>query len=267
MGFSTILAAVALAEGVALNGGARAYFESAYMSSTGNFIYNNPVAEQYIDLGLTLGDYGKIRTDAWIFSDISGTRDGVHRRAFSCYEGTLIYGYELPLDEERKVVLDTNGGMLWDWLGGYQTYQGIPMCWYAFQSLRNPILIPYWNALGGSWTGGKVWTRIRFGLQHDWRATETLTLSPYADITWGDPNRFEKNYGERPDDLYLGGAFMFSTVGVVARWYFTDNWYLWGRYRHMFVVDGKARRLMHDRKSGPRETEYPFFGLGLGVRF
>lgn len=265
--FAPLFAAFALVDGVSLTGGGRAYFETAYLSSTGNFVYDNPVAEQYFDVTLDFGDYGRVRTDAWIFSDIAGSRQDVHRRGFSCYEGTLVYGYGLALDDERKVVLDTNGGILWDWLGGYKTYQGIPICWYAFQSLRNPYLIPYWNALGGPWTGGKTWARIRFGVQHDWQPIDSLTISPYADITWGDPNRFEKNYGESPDDLYLGGSFMFSMVGVIARWYFLDNWYLWGRYRHMFVVDGKARRLMHDRKNGPRETEFPFLGLGIGFRF
>jgi len=247
-------------------GGARAYFETAYASTSGKFVYTNPVAEQYVDLAVQLGEYGRVRTDMWLFSDMAGTRQDVHRRAFSCYEGTVVYGYDYALDEVRQWTVDTNAGFLWDWLGGYKKYAGIPLCWYAFQSLRNPYVIPYWNALG-SFAGCDRWTRIRFGLQHDWKATETLTVSPYADITWGDPARFESNYGERPDQDFLGGALMFSTVGIVGRWYFYEQFYLWGRYKHMFVVDGQARRLMLERTNGRQVADYPFFGVGVGFRF
>jgi len=249
-----------------LTGGVRSYIESAYMSTTGKFVYTNPVAEQYLDLGLQLGDYGRIRTDAWLFSDISGTRQHVHRRNFSCYEGTLIYGYDWALDAERRWSVDTNGGILWDWLGGYHSYAGIPIGWYAFQSLKNPYLIPYWNALG-MFDGCDRSMRIRFGLQHDWQATETLTLSPYTDVTWGDSTRYRINYGENPEQSLCGGALMFSTVGVISRWYFYERWYLWGRCRYMFVVDGQARRLLKNRTDARQVVDYPFFGIGVGVRF
>lgn len=250
-----------------VNGGARAYFESAYMSSTGSFGITRPVAEQYADLNLLTDDFGKLRVDMWVISDLTGQQIDVHQRAFYCWEGTLTYGWEQPLDREERVILDTNGGLLWDWLNGYRSTEVTPVCWYAFQSLRNPWIIPYWNGLGALHNAGGTWTRVRVGLQHDWKPVESVTLSPFVDATWGSPNRFLKNYGDDVGDSFLGGSMMFGAAGVIGRWYLSKQFYLWSRCRMMMVLDPRARRLMDDKPGPAGRTEYPFFGLGAGVRF
>ena len=103
-----------------VSGGARAYFESAYLSSSGTLSYTKPVAEQVAWINADLGDYGYIIVDAWLCSALNGQTDHIHRRAFYCFEGTARYGYNLKFTDD--IGLDTNGGLLWDWLGGYEAH-------------------------------------------------------------------------------------------------------------------------------------------------
>lgn len=247
-------------------GGARAYFESAYCSSTGRFSYTEPIAEQYYDLTYATEEFGRIRFDCWSACILNNQTDDVHRRWFYCWEPTLMYSYELEIDKEHQVSLDQSGGILWDWLNGYYTGQKVPYCWYAYQSLHNPYLIPYWNALGGFQYCDR-WVRIRFGLQHDWKPVDTVTVSPFVDVTWGNPKRFKANFGQELDDHFLGGAVMFGNIGVIARWYFAENWYLWGRFKEYVVIHEEARRAVRHSKKETDVLDYPIFGLGIGVRF
>jgi len=247
-----------------LSGGARAYFESAYISSTGKLGYTRPVAEQYLDLKADFGRFGWVRTDAWIISDLTGQQQATHRCAMYCYEGTLVYGYDLRINE--KLSLSSFGGILWDWLGGYKNYAGIPICWHAAQRLDNKFLTPYWNGLG-LMTDGDKWHRIRVGVDHPFIISPTITLTPYVDFTFGNEARFRANYGGDPQSRILMGMPMFSMSGIILKWKFWNEWYLWGRYRHMFVIDPRARELLHERGKETDKTNYPFFGLGVGLRF
>ena len=65
--------------------GARAYFESAYFSSSGTLSYTKPVAEQVAWLTARLGDFGYITADGWLCSILNSQTDHIHRRAFYCY--------------------------------------------------------------------------------------------------------------------------------------------------------------------------------------
>ena len=48
-------------EALQLNGGARAYFESGYISSSGRLAYTKPVAEQWAFLKVSHEDLGKVK--------------------------------------------------------------------------------------------------------------------------------------------------------------------------------------------------------------
>lgn len=244
---------------------ARAYFESAYLSSGGSLTYTEPVAEQYGVMTAHLWDYGRIKFDAWICSALNDQHDNIHRRAFYVCEDTLMYGYDFEV--AKDVSLSTIAGPLWDILGGYKEKQDFPVFWYANQALYNPYVTPYWNALGRM-DCGPAKTRIRLGVNHPFKMPWSITLTPFAEVTWGDANRFEANYGERPENDYLlGGALMFTTFGFSAEWYFTDNFFVWGRYRQYILVDSQARNLVADKNTPTAETDYPIFGLGVGCHF
>ena len=249
-----------------ISGGVRAYFESAYVSTTSGLSYTRPVAEQYFDISYTTEDYGGVRFDCWCISSFSDQQDSSHDREFYCWEPTLMYFYDWKFTEEGEYRLSSSAGVLWDWLRGYYSGIKVPYCWYAYQSFINPYLIPYWNGLGG-FENTTTWARVRIGLQHDWKPTKKVTISPFADTTWGNPERFRRNYAASLDDHCLGGAWMFCNVGIVARWYFTDDWYLWGRYRHNFIINDEVRKAQRNRSSYKDKSNYPSFGLGIGWRF
>ena len=261
-----ILLAFIEVPGGKLSGGARAYFESAYISSTSGLSYTRPVAEQYYDISYTTDEYGGVRFDCWCISAFSDQQSDSHDREFYCWEPTLVYFYDWKLADDGAYRISSGAGVLWDWLRGYYTGLKVPYCWYAYQSFVNPYLIPYWNGLGG-FENTTTWSRIRVGLQHDWKPTKTITLSPFVDATWGNPERFKKNYGVSLEDSFLGGSFMTGNVGVLGRWYFTESWYLWARYRHIFTIDDEARRAQRTRSLYKDKTSYPSGGLGIGVRF
>ena len=160
-----------------VSGGARAYFESAYLSSSGTLSYTKPVAEQVAWAHADLGDYGYVLADGWLCSALNGQTDDVHRRAFYCFEGTARYGYNLKFTD--ALALDTNGGLLWDWLGGYKAHHGTPLAAYAMQHLRNPILTPYWNLLHRF--DDNRYVRIRTGVEHPFSPIESVKIVPYIE--------------------------------------------------------------------------------------
>jgi len=241
----------------------RAYFESAYLSSGGSLTYTRPVAEQYASLTVQSRNYGRLSSSAWICSALNDQTDHKHRRAFYIYEGTLLYGYDVKLAETLKV--STDGGILWDWYGGYEEKPRTPIAWYARQYWHNPWVTPYWIGLGcvTPTTNG----RMCFGLRKPFKPADSFTVTPYAETTWGDVNRFRSNYGKGPDHHFLGGSFMFAVMGVLTEWRFTESWYLWGRYRHYVLYNKQARELINARDVPMAKTTYPIFGLGLGCRF
>jgi len=251
------------AEGFGARFLARAYFESAYLSSGGVLTYTKPVAEQYALVQLDLWDYGRVKFDAWTSSALNDQTDHIHRRAFYICEDTLMYGYDLKLGE--KATLSTDAGALWDFLGGYEKTPEFPVNWYAYQGLANPYVVPYWNALGRMYSAPRI--RIRLGVQRGFTIFKSLYLVPYVETTWGDPSRFEASYGGELEHTVLGGSFMFCSVGFLAEWRFSEHFYVWGRFREYVVIDPEARALVAESDSPTAKEDYPIFGLGLGCRF
>ena len=246
-----------------LHGGARAYFESAYLSSSGRVSYTEPVAEQCGYLSLEHEDYGSLSTDFWMGSALNKQTDSVHRRAFYCYEGTVTYGNAVNVSDGVK--LSGWGGIIWDWLGGYKHKVHTPIGWISEFKLANPYLTPYVNALG--FFENQSWTRIRFGVNRRFVFFESLSVTPFLEATWGDAERYRQNYGGETDGDFFGGALMFTSFGLIAEWTFCDNFYLWGRYRQYVLLDHKARDLVSDSDSVTAKDSMPIFGLGVGFRF
>ncbi len=243
--------------------GARVYFESAYMSSSGTLSYTKPVAEQVAWLNANLGDFGYAIVDGWLCSALNGQTDHVHRRAFYCFEGTARYGYALNIADSVK--LDTNGGLLWDWLGGYERHTGTPLAILAMQHLRNPIVTPYWNLLHRF--DDSRYVRIRCGVERAFSPMEQVTLRPYVESIWGDASRYKRIYGESPSYRFLNGSYMVGVVGLLAEWRLSEHWYVWGRFRQFLTVNPAARSIARQRDTILHHTDYSIYGIGIGCRF
>lgn len=250
-------------EALQLHGGAKVYFESAYVSSAGRLAYTRPVAEQVGYLSVKHEDLGWLATDAWLCSALNDQTDDIHRRAFYCYEGTVTYGNALRINADTS--LSAYGGMIWDWLGGYKTDVGTPFGWICEFRLANPYLTPYVNGIG--FIEHSRWVRVRAGVSHTFSLTETLTFTPFLEATWGDPARYRSNYGGETDGDFLGGSLMFAAPGFVSEWKFREPFYLWGRYRQFILVDPDARDLVDEIDAPTAKKAYPVFGLGVGFRF
>ena len=246
-----------------VSGGARVYFETAYLSSSGTLSYTKPVAEQVAWLNFELGDYGYILTDGWLCSILNSETDHIHRRAFYCYEGTVRYGYVMRFAEFMR--LDTNAGLLWDWLGGYEVHPGTPLAILAMQHLRNPVLTPYWNLLHRF--DENRYVRIRTGVEHPFEPVDSLKLTPFVEAIWGDASRYRRIYGDSPSYCFLNGAYMTGVVGLLADWQFADHWYVWGRFRQFLTVNPEARSLAHKKDTIVHHTDYSIYGIGVGCRF
>lgn len=250
-------------EALQFHAGARAYFESAYVSSSGRLGYTRPVAEQTGFVSVRHEDFGWLMTDAWLSSALNDQTDDVHRRAFYCYEGTITYGNEMKFSEDVR--LTAWGGMIWDWLGGYKSHAGTPFGWITEFRLSNPYVTPYVNGLG--FIEHSTWVRVRFGLCRKFVVMENVALTPFLEATWGDPARYRANYGGETDHPFLGGALMFASFGLIGEWMFWNPFYLWGRYRQFVLVDPDARNLTDESDAPTAEKSYPVFGIGLGFRF
>jgi hypothetical protein len=248
---------------IAVTGGARVYFESAYFSSSGTLSYTKPVAEQVAWLNADLADYGYVIADGWLCSAMNGQTDHIHRRWFYCYEGTARYGYVLRFTEQMCV--DTNGGLLWDWLGGYENHPGTPLAILAMQHFRNPIITPYWNLLHRF--DDNPYVRIRTGVEHTFKPIDSVKLTPHIEGIWGDASRYKRTYGDSPSYRFLNGAYMVGTVGLLTEWSITENLYLWGRFRQFLTINQAARSLAHNKDTIVHHTDYSIYGIGVGCRF
>ena len=250
-------------EAIQLHGGARAYFETGYLSSSGSLRYTKPVAEQVGFVSIGHEDFGWLATDAWLCSVLNDQSDDVHRRAFYCYEGTVTYGNALRIAED--VSFSAWGGMIWDWLGGYKKDAGTPFGWICEFRLSNPYVTPYINGLG--FIEHSTWVRVRVGVNHRFKVAENVTITPFLEATWGDPSRYLSTFGEETDGDFLGGSLMFSSFGFIGEWLFSDPFYLWGRYRQFILVDPDARDIIEETDAPTAKKAFPIFGLGLGFRF
>ena len=248
---------------VSVSGGVRAYFETAYLSSSGTLSYTKPVAEQVAWLNFGLDDYGYVLTDGWLCSILNSETDHIHRRACYCYEGTVRYGYVMRFTESMR--LDTNAGLLWDWLGGYEVHPGTPLCILAIQHFRNPILTPYWNLLHRF--DENRYVRIRTGVEHPFEPVDSVKLTPFVEAIWGDASRYRRIYGDSPSYRFLNGAYMTGVVGLLADWSLTDNWYVWGRFRQFLTLNPEARSLAQKKETIVHHTDYSIYGIGVGCRF
>jgi len=241
----------------------RAYFESAYISSSGRLSYTKPVAEQWGILSVSHKDFGTLATDFWIGSALNNETDDVHRRAFYCYEGTLTYGNKLNFTDD--IALKGWGGIIWDWLGGYKKDIGTQIGWIADFRLQNPIVTPYMNWLG--FFEESTWVRARIGVCRDFKLFESVTLTPYLEAVWGDSARYRSNFGSEIDGSFLGGSLMCTIFGAVVEWRFAEHFFLWGRCRQYAVIDSDARNLVKESSAATARRDMSVFGLGIGCQF
>ena len=246
-----------------VNGWASFWFGNGYLSSSGNLSDTEPVAEQDVLLNLRTRDYGWLSFESWMKQDLHDKQAASHRRYFYIYEGLLTYGYAYAFTDDLKLVTDAGG--VWDWLIAYTSDAPDEWYWIARQSLENPYVTPYWNALGGISPYG--WARVRAGLQHAFQLTETLTVSPMCEFVYASDGLYDMRYGEEPDLRFLGGGILSCWAGFRFNWRFYGGWSIWGRFREFVLLDPVARTAVDKSEAYNARVDYPMVNVGLAYSF
>lgn len=229
------------------NGRLSAEFESAYLSTSGTLCDTRPTALQNLDWSVHLGDYGRFYGYGCFLSMMHDRQHELHRPAFNEFEGGVFYGYDWKISE--NVTFFNGAGGVWNPLFGYRNGNDDTLWEFRyFQSLDNLYLTPYWDAL--TLIQPRQWTRLRFGVRHDFALTETLTLSAWIDAVWGCKRRFGARYGDEPYHPFLGGAFCTTTVGLQLTWRFGERWMVYAKVRQFDTLNPQARR------AEKRKSEY-----------
>lgn len=240
-------------------------FENAYLSSSGTLCDTMPVSMQNLDWNLLLGEYGRLWGYGCFLSALHDKQREYHRSAFNEFEGGVFYGYDWKLND--SFTFSQSAGGVWNPLMGYyEDYGGTLWEYRYFQSLENPYVTPFWDILGLI-SPTPSWARIRLGLRHSFALTDTLFLTPSVETVWGDRDRFRARYGEWPENRFLGGAFISTTVTLKLEWFFAESWSVWAKFRQFDTVDPQARRLEKRKTTYWSRPDYSIFTVGLGYHF
>ena len=99
------------------------------------------------------------------------------------------------------------------------------------------------------------------------KLTDSLVLTPSLETVWGDRDRFRARYGELPENRFLGGAFVSTTVTVKLEWFVSDVWSVWVKVRQFDTLDPQARRLENAKTDYWARPDCTIFTVGMGSRF
>lgn len=246
-----------------VDGWASVWFGNGYLSSSGNLSDTEPVSEQDVLVNLRSRDFGWLTFESWMKQDLHGEQDAAHRRFLYIYEGLLTYGYAHEFTDSLKLV--TEAGGVWDWLIAYRSDAPDEWYWIARQSLENPYVTPYWNALGG--ISPYDWVRVRAGVLHAFQLTDSLTVSPMCEFVWASNGLYDMRYGEEPDLAFLGGGLVSCWVGFMFDWRFYKEWSIWGQFREFVLLDPQARSVVDASDVYSARLDYPMVNAGLAYSF
>ena len=249
-------------EQVGFEGMADTRVETGYLSSSGVLLDTRPVAEQQLDATVHLAEYGRLTACGWAISSLHGGRDHLNRRAFYLFEATAGYGYDVTISDSFDLVNEV--GFVWDSPWGYKHYSQEEVAWWFRQSVENPVLVPYIEAIG-LFTPDR-WLRIAFGIRRGFRWGD-FTLTPSVETVWGDADRFYVCYDDVPSHRFLGGAFMTVMPGIRLDWNFAKGWNVWFRFREFITVDPQARQWVNNQSEYYIQNEAEIFTLGVSYSF
>lgn len=240
-------------------------FENAYLSSSGTLCDTRPVALQNLDWNYATDGWGRFWGYGCFLSMLHDEQHEYHRMAFNEFEGGVFYGYDWKIND--TFTFSQSAGGIWNPLFGYRNGNEETLWEYRyFQSLENPYVTPFWDILGLI-SPTPSWARIRMGFRHSFRITETLVFTPMVEAVWGDRDRFRARYGELPENRFLGGAFVSTTVTLKLEWFFMENASCWFKVRQFDTVDPQARRCEEAKTVYWAKPDYTIFTVGCGYRF
>lgn len=246
------------------SGGVLGEFATGYLASSGSLIDTRPVTSQELDWKVDLGEYGWFDGYGWTISSLHDAQHDLHREVFQEFEGAVCYGYLLETSE-KTAVKSSVGWLCNPQIGYYDdhaNYWGV----LVIQSFENPWLTPYYNLL---WlTQPKMRGRIRLGVRHAFRLTETISLMPSVEVVWSDYRRFTAKYGDEPDGFsFLGGGFASERAELKLNWQATKDLAFYVKVQQYMLVDEKAREAVAARSEYYARLDHVIGKFGVEYTF
>ena len=244
-------------------GGLCLEIDSAYLASGGTLCDTMPVSTQELDGLWDLGEYGWIDGYGWIVSSLHDQQRDAHRSLFYEFEGSIRYGYSWEVSKELSV--RTQAGWLWNPQIGFPDDNGNYNGPIAVQSLENPYVVPYYNAL---WLiQPKSRGRVRLGLRRKFDLAEDWTFTPSIETVWSDSNRFVAKYGEEPRQAFLGGGFATERLDLKFRWQVWEDLAVYAQFQQFTVLGAQPRRAIRKSSTYYAKTDWIIGIIGIEYTF
>jgi hypothetical protein len=237
---------------------------SAYISSSGGLSDTRPVSTLTLGACQNIGTFGFIDGYVWSISALDDKQRDTHGQVFYKAEGSVHYGYRLPL-----------------WEGTQLTTKAGPYCWLPIdyvheshssiglsvsQRFDNPYVTPYW---GGLWLYEPSHKgRVKAGLVKGFSLRDDLTLSVFFQPTWMDHRRYRARYGSAIEEkTIMGGAVAFVLFGVQLDWKVSDSLKFYAAATQYEVVNRQARRSIRNGGHYYDKCDWPLFRIGVRLAF
>ena len=179
----------------------------------GTICNGNPVWQPSVTVGYDAGDYGTLSANVWSTYDLTHKRGTFTNSRRSCGLQEIDYGLSYA-NTLGPVGIEV--GHVW------YTYPnnngGSDQELYATLSYENPIVTPsasaYWNYLDSAGNDVSA-VYFSFALKRDFKPLDALTLTPKAEIGFGDHAYTDSEGGTELTDQTIG----FAASYAVTEWF------------------------------------------------
>ena len=219
----------------------------------GTICNGNPVWQPSVTLGYDAGDFGSVSANTWSSYDLTHKRGTSNNSRRSCglqeIDYTLAYANKLgPVGVEA--------GHIWYTFPNNNGASDQEL--YATVSYENDIATPsasaYWNYSDSAGTDVSA-VYFSFGLSRDFALTEALTLTPKADIGFGDHAYTDSSGGTELTD---------QTVGLSASYAITEWFSVGAQINYTWTP---SHTLRHEGYMGEGKHQLLWGGINATISF
>ena len=213
----------------------------------------NPVWQPSVTLGYDAGDFGSLSVNVWQSYDLTHKRGTLNNSRRSCgiqeTDYTLSYANSIgPVGIEV--------GHIWYTFPNNNGHSDQDL--YATVSYENDIVTPsasaYWNYSDSAGTDVSA-VYFSFGLSHDFALTDALTLTPRAELGFGDHAYTGSKGGTELTD---------QTVGVAASYAVTEWLSLGAQINYTWTP---SHTLRHEDYMGEGDHQLVWGGVNATISF
>ena len=214
---------------------------------------DNPVWQPSVTVGYDTGDLGSVSANVWASYDLTHKRGtttnsrracGLQEIDYGLFYANTLWGVGIEAGHMWYTFPNNNGGSDQDL--------------YAMLSYKNPIATPsatvYWDYLDSA--GNDVSSvYFSFGLSHDFKLTDVLSVTPNAKIGFGD-HAFTNSEG--------GTELTDQTIGVATRYAITEWFSIGAQINYTWIP---SHTLRHENYMGDGKHQIVWGGVNATFSF